>query len=136
MPDLKFLLDTNICIYIAKARPPHLLERFNKIAVGDVAMSVVTFGELEFGARKSRQAKASLAVLAQLLTIIPALPLDVAVGQEYGRVRSELEVIGRPIGNNDLWIAAHALALKAVLVTNNRREFDRVKGLLVEDWSA
>jgi tRNA(fMet)-specific endonuclease VapC len=135
MPSPQFLLDTNICIYIAKARPPHLLDRFNTIAVGDAAMSVVTFGELEFGARKSQQAKVSLAVLAQLRSIIPALPLDVAVGQEYGRIRSELETIGRPIGNNDLWIAAHASALKAILVTNNRREFDRVKGLKVEDWS-
>jgi tRNA(fMet)-specific endonuclease VapC len=132
---LRFLLDTNICIYIAKARPQHLLERFSQIAPGEAAMSVVTFGELEFGARKSRQAKASLATLDQLRAIIPALPMDVSVGEQYGRIRAELEAIGRPIGNNDLWIAAHAAALKATLVTNNRREFDRVSGLRVEDWS-
>jgi tRNA(fMet)-specific endonuclease VapC len=131
----RFLLDTNICIYIAKARPQHLLERFSKIAPGEAAMSVITFGELEFGARKSQQAKASLATLAQLRAIIPALPIDVSVGEQYSRIRAELEAIGRPIGNNDPWIAAHAAALKATLVTNNRREFDRVTGLRVEDWS-
>jgi len=135
MAEPRFLLDTNICIYIAKARPAHLLERFRKLAPDEVAMSVITFGELEFGARKSQQAKASLATLAQLRAVIPPLPLDAAVGEQYGRIRAELEAIGRPIGNNDLWIAAHAAALKAILVTNNRREFDRVGGLRVEDWS-
>jgi tRNA(fMet)-specific endonuclease VapC len=133
--DPRFLLDTNICIYISKARPAHLLERFQKLAPDEVAISVITFGELEFGARKSQRAKASLATLAQLRAIIPALPLDAAAGEQYGRIRAELEAIGRPIGNNDLWIAAHAAALKAILVTNNRREFDRVSGLRVEDWS-
>ena len=132
---LRFLLDTNICIYIAKAKPQHLLERFKKIAPGEAAMSVITFGELEFGARKSQQAKASLATLAQLRAIIPALPVDVSVGEQYGRIRAELEAIGHPIDGNDLWIAAHAAALKITLVTNNRSEFDRVPGLRVEDWS-
>jgi tRNA(fMet)-specific endonuclease VapC len=135
MAILRFLLDTNICIYIAKARPQHLLDRFTKLAPGEAAMSVVTFGELEFGARKSQQAKASLTTLAQIRALIPALPLDVSVGQQYGRIRAELEAIGRPIGGNDLWIAAHAAALKIPLVTNNRSEFDRVPGLRVEDWS-
>jgi tRNA(fMet)-specific endonuclease VapC len=134
MADLRFLLDTNICIYIIKARPQHLLARFTKLAVGEAAMSVVTYGELEFGARKSRKA-ASLTTLAQIRTLLPALPVDVSVAERYGRIRAELETIGRPLGNNDLWIAAHALALKITLVTNNRREFDRVGGLRVEDWS-
>jgi tRNA(fMet)-specific endonuclease VapC len=135
MAALRFLLDTNICIYIVKARPQHILERFTKLAVGEAAMSVVTFGELEFGTRKSSKAP-SLATLAQIRTLIPALPIDVAVAEQYGRLRAELEAAGKSIGSKDLWIAAHAKALKAILVTNNRREFDRVPGLQVEDWSS
>jgi len=132
---LRYLLDTNICIFIVKEKPPRLLERFRRIAPGEMAMSIITFGELEFGARKSTRSKAALAVLDQLRGMIPALPVDLAAAQEYGRIREELERVGRPIGNNDLWIAAHASALKVSLVTNNRREFDRVKGLSIEDWS-
>jgi tRNA(fMet)-specific endonuclease VapC len=135
MANLRFLLDTNICIYIAKAKPPHLLERFTRLTPGDAAMSAITFGELEFGARKSRQAKTSLTTLAQIRALIPVLPIDVSVGEQYGRIRAELEAIGRPIGGNDLWIAAHASALNITLVTNNRSEFDRVTDLHVEDWS-
>jgi tRNA(fMet)-specific endonuclease VapC len=134
MPNLRFLLDTNICIYIVKAKPERFLARFSKLAVGEAAMSVVTYGELEFGIRKSRQ-PASLATLSQIRMLLPALPIDLSVAEQYGRIRAELESIGRPIGNNDLWIAAHAAALKTVLVTNNRREFDRIRGLKVEDWS-
>jgi tRNA(fMet)-specific endonuclease VapC len=134
MVELRYLLDTNICIYIIKARPLHLLERFSKISVGEAAISVITFGELEFGARKSRR-PASLATLTQIRELLPALPLDAAVAEQYGRIRADLEAGGRPLGGNDLWIAAHAMALKITLVTNNRREFDRVTGLHVEDWS-
>ena len=97
-------------------------------------MSAVTFGELEFGTRKSSRA-ASLSTLGQIRSLLPVLPIDVAVAEQYGRIRADLETIGKPIGTNDLWIAAHAKALKITLVTNNRRGFDRVPGLQLEDWS-
>lgn len=131
---LKYLLDTNICIYIAKHKPPEVLARFNELEAGEVAMSVVTYGELYNGAMKSQHQAVALQKLAQLLTFIPALPLADTVGQHYGEIRSHLEQAGTPIGNNDLWIAAHARELGITLVTNNLREFERVPGLVAENW--
>jgi tRNA(fMet)-specific endonuclease VapC len=131
---LKYLLDTNICIYIAKQKPINVLKRFETIAVGDVAMSTITYGELLYGANKSAQSQKSLAKLESLSHFIPPLPLSTDVASHYGKIRSQLESKGTPIGNNDLWIAAHALALDVVLVTNNQREFQRVNGLMVENW--
>ncbi len=129
-----YLLDTNICIYIAKNRPEAVLQRFQKLSEGEVAMSVVTHGELCYGACKSRRREEALKALSELATMIPVLPLTSQVGERYGVTRSELESSGRPIGNNDLWIAAHALALGVVLVTNNTREFARIPSLKVENW--
>lgn len=131
---LKYLLDTNICIYIAKHKPPEVLARFNELEAGEVAMSVVTYGELYNGAMKSQHQAVALQKLAQLLTFIPALPLADTVGQHYGEIRSHLEQAGTPIGNNDLWIAAHARELGITLVTNNLREFERVPELVAENW--
>ncbi|MBO0614198.1 type II toxin-antitoxin system tRNA(fMet)-specific endonuclease VapC [Thiothrix fructosivorans] len=131
---LKYLLDTNICIYIAKHKPPEVLARFNELEAGEVAMSVVTYGELYNGAMKSQHQAVALQKLAQLLTFIPALPLADTVGQHYGEIRSHLEQAGTTIGNNDLWIAAHARELGITLVTNNLREFERVPELVAENW--
>jgi tRNA(fMet)-specific endonuclease VapC len=131
---LKYLLDTNICIYIAKHKPPEVLARFNELEAGEVAMSVVTYGELYNGAMKSQHQAVALQKLTQLLTFIPALPLADTVGQHYGEIRSHLEQAGTPIGNNDLWIAAHARELGITLVTNNLREFERVPELVAENW--
>jgi len=131
---LKYLLDTNICIYIAKHKPPEVLARFNELEAGEVAMSVVTFGELYNGAMKSQHQAVALQKLTQLLTFIPVLPLADAVGKHYGEIRSHLEQAGIPIGNNDLWIAAHARELALILVTNNLREFERVPRLAAENW--
>lgn len=131
---LMYLLDTDICIYIAKHKPPEVLARFDALEAGQVAMSVVTYGELFNGAMKSQQREVALGKLAQLLDFIPALPLADAVGRHYGAIRSCLERAGTPIGNNDLWIAAHARELGVVLATNNTREFGRVPELVVENW--
>ncbi len=131
---LSYLLDTNICIYIAKHKPPEVLARFNELEAGEVAMSVVTFGELYTGAMKSQQQAVALQKLTQLLNFIPALPMTETVGKHYGEIRSHLEQAGTPIGNNDLWIAAHARELGITLVTNNLREFERVPSLAVENW--
>lgn len=127
--DLTWLLDTNICIYIAKHRPPEVARRFAELEVGQVGMSVVTYGELHNGAMKSQQREMALEKLESLTGLIPVLPMAESVGQQYGKIRSHLEQSGTPIGNNDLWIAAHALDLGLVLVTNNLREFQRIPDL-------
>ena len=132
--DLTWLLDTNICIYIAKHRPPEVAHRFAELEIGQVGMSVVTYGELHNGAMKSQQRETALEKLEGLTGLIPVLPMAESVGQQYGKIRSHLEQSGTPIGNNDLWIAAHALDLELVLVTNNLREFQRIPGLKLENW--
>jgi len=131
---LHYLLDTNICIYIAKQRPPAVLERFVRLQPGEVGMSVITAGELAFGAAKSQQAAVARARLADLQALIPVLPMEADVAETYGRLRADLQAAGTHIGNNDLWIAAHALQLEVTLVSNNTREFSRIAGLKLEDW--
>ncbi len=131
---MRYLLDTNICIYIAKRKPVRVLSRLEQIKPGDVGMSIVTYLELVYGAWKSQAIKANLARIEQLEVLIPAQPLDVGVAGHYGRLRAELEAAGTPIGAYDLMIAAHALSLGLTLVTNNVRQFSRVRGLRVENW--
>lgn len=134
MGTVRYLLDTNICIYINRHQPPEVRERFARHGAGELAMSVVTWGELRFGAEKSQARERSLAVLDELARLIQVVPLPTQAGEHYGRVRATLQRSGQPIGNNDLWIAAHALAEGWTLVTNNEREFVRVEGLVVENW--
>lgn len=131
---LRYLLDTNILIYLANRRSDSVVARFARLRPGEVAMSCVTYGELRYGAEKSTRRESALATLERLAERVAVLPLDAAASAEYGRIRKELEQTGRPLGNNDTWIAAHALAAKLVLVTNNEREFARVAGLKLENW--
>lgn len=131
---LRYLLDTNICIYISKHRPPEVLARFKKLRLGEVAISVITHGELWYGVSKSSRPAEAQKVLQELAAIIPVLSIGPDVVERYGEIRGQVEKSGRPIGNNDLWIAAHALALEVVLVTNDESEFARVAGLTVENW--
>ncbi len=134
MNDLRYLLDTSICIYISKCRPLLVRQRFENIESAAVGMSVITWGELCFGARKSQSSQRAMEVLEQLQSMIRVVPITTEVGEHYGDIRASLERGGRPIGNNDLWIAAHARALACTLVTNNEREFVRVPDLSVENW--
>src|SRR5450759_6036554 len=131
----RFLLDTNICIYIRRRRPPGILQRFLRLQVGEAAISVITFGELIYGAEKSEQREAAMRQLEELASLLRVLPLPVDAGLSYGALRAELEAGGRVIGNHDLWIAAHAKAAKLILVTNHEREFQRVAGLEVQNWA-
>ena len=131
---IRYLLDTNICIYIAKHNPAAVRERFEQLSADALAMSVITLGELQHGAEKSQARSKALAALRQLQKVIQVVPLTDAAGQHYGQIRSALERKGRPIGNNDLWIAAHARAEGWVLVTNNEREFRRIDKLAIENW--
>jgi tRNA(fMet)-specific endonuclease VapC len=131
----RYMLDTNICIYIAKHQPPQMKARFEQLKPGQLVMSAITYGELQYGASKSSQRSRALQQLQQLVQDIPVESLDSAAAQAYGEVRATLEKQGRPIGNNDLWIAAHAMALDVTLATNNEREFRRIPGLSVENWT-
>ncbi len=131
---MRYLLDTNTCIYIAKRRPSQVLARFRRTRPGDVGMSVVTRIELAYGAWKSQQRDANLDRIQSLEGLIPVLPLEANVCEHYGRLRTELERRGFPIGAHDMLIAAHALALGLTLVTNNLREFQRVPQLSLENW--
>jgi tRNA(fMet)-specific endonuclease VapC len=132
----RYLLDTNICIYVAKHNPPAVRERFARHAAAELAMSVITLGELRFGAEKSQARAKALAAVTQLTSVIQLAALPEAAGEHYGQIRAQLQRLGQPIGNNDLWLAAHARAEGWILVTNNEREFLRVEGLQVENWVA
>ena len=131
---MRYLLDTNICIYVAKRKPAAVLSRLGRLRPGDVGMSVVTYLELAYGAWKSRAVEANLATIEQLRSLVPVEPLGANAAVRYGRLRAALEKRGAPIGAYDLLIAAHALSLGLTLVTNNVREFSRVEGLRLENW--
>lgn len=130
----RYLLDTNIVIYLAKGRPGSVRERLARHPSDDIAISVVTLGELRFGAEKSQSREQALAVIDTLSQRMQVLELPEPAGAHYGQIRAELQRKGQIIGNNDLWLAAHARAEGLILVTNNEREFVRVPGLLVENW--
>jgi tRNA(fMet)-specific endonuclease VapC len=129
------LLDTNICIYIRRKKPEEVLRRFRKLRMGEAVLSVITFGELLYGVAKSERRVEALARLQELAQLLPVLSLPEAAADAYGSIRAELETRGEMIGNNDLWIAAHAKAAGLTLVTNNEREFRRVRGLRVQNWT-
>jgi len=131
---LRYLLDTNICIYITKKRPLEVYQRLTTLRVGEVAMSFITLGELRYGAEKSQQRDLALQKLAELRQYIPVIMPTQETTEHYGIIRQFLEKNGQSIGNNDLWIAAHALSSNTILVTNNTREFIRVPHLRVENW--
>ncbi len=130
----RYLLDTNICIYIVRRKPVEVQRRFERMQIGDAAISAITFGELEYGAAKSRAPDDTRAKLEELTAFLPVLALDDKCACVYGEIRAALESKGRIIGSNDLWIAAHARSAGFVLITNNEREFKRVPGLRVENW--
>ena len=130
---LKYLLDTNIAIYVIKRRPIGVMGVFNENA-GRMAISAITMSELFHGAEKSAKVAQNLAVVEEFASLLEVLPYTAKASQHYGAIRSALEKVGRPIGVNDLHIAAHARSEGLTLVTNNLGEFERVPGLLTENW--
>ena len=130
---MKYLLDTDICIYLINERPRKVLARFRRHAVGDIGVSTVTVSELAWGVAKTGSAR-NRAALGAFLLPIEIAAYDLAAALRYGEVRAELAKRGRPIGPLDTMIAAHALSLGATLVTNNLREFGRVPDMAVENW--
>lgn len=130
---LKYLLDTNIAIYVIKRRPIEVMGVFNENA-GRMAISAITLSELFHGAEKSAKVAQDLAVIEEFASLLDVLPYTAKASLHYGAIRSALEKAGRPIGINDLHIAAHARSEGLTLVTNNLSEFERVPGLLTENW--
>ena len=131
---LRYLLDTNIAIFVIRQRPPQALAVFNQHA-GRMALCAITLAELMHGAEKSSRPTVNLAVVEDFCSRLEVLPYGPKAAQHYGQIRAALELAGTPMGVNDLHIAAHARSEGLVVVTNNRREFDRVPALQVEDWS-
>lgn len=136
MTQLVYMLDTNICIYIRRRRPPSVAERLAAVGTDRTVMSVITYGELRVGAEKGDRRSKDVSTLEELVTHIRVEPMPAEAASHYGAIRADLERRGETIGNNDLWIAAHARASDLILVTNNEREFRRVPDLRIENWAS
>ncbi|HEX3822377.1 MAG TPA: type II toxin-antitoxin system VapC family toxin [Candidatus Sulfotelmatobacter sp.] len=132
--EFRYLLDTNIFIYIRQERK-EVVRHFVRLRPGEAAVSIISYGELFFGASKRGRAE-DLEQLRVLMGRLPCLTLPEAAAETYGVIRAELESRGEVISNNDLWIAAHALASGLTLVTNNVKEFHRVPRLKIQNWAA
>ncbi|MBA3031156.1 MAG: type II toxin-antitoxin system VapC family toxin [Desulfobacteraceae bacterium] len=131
---LKYLLDTNMIIYTMKNRPPQAKIRFQQHH-GQMSISSVSLGELVFGAEHSQQVERNLADIEAFIARLEVLPFDDKAAYHFGQIRAELYRSGQPIGPYDMMIAGHARAWGLSLVTNNMKEFERVRGLMIEDWS-
>jgi len=132
---MKWMLDTDVCITLIRQQSADLWHRLQAQQVGEIGVSVLTAAELFFGVEKSAQPARNRAALEQFLMPLQLAAFDLAAGTRYGAVRADLERRGQPIGAMDTLIAAHALSLGATVVTHNRRDFGRVSGLRVEDWT-
>ncbi len=131
---MKFLLDTNICIDIIRKKSPQVLKEFLRHDIVDIGISVITLSELEYGVEKSLKPDQNKAALMEFLAPLTVVHYDNQAAAVYGKIRTVLEKQGKSIGALDILIGAHALAVKAILVTNNNREFERIPGLKVEKW--
>lgn len=133
---MRYMLDTNICIFAIKKRPEGVLVHLKSHTPEEICISSVTYGELCHGVEKSQAVMRNRLALTMFLSHIAILPFDDSAAQEYGKVRAALEKNGVPIDPLDTQIAAHAKSLGLTLVTNNTREFQRVEELRIEDWAA
>jgi tRNA(fMet)-specific endonuclease VapC len=132
---MKYMLDTDICIYVIREKPRGMLRHLRRTNVMDVCISSITLSGLEYGANKSSQPERNKVALAAFLAPVQVAAYDDMAAQAYGRLRAILEKQGTPIGSFDTLIAAHALSLDCTLVTNNEKEFRRVPRLRVQNWA-
>ena len=132
---MSYMLDTNICIYAIKNRPPEVLPRLKANMERGLCVSAITLGELRHGVEKSASPAKNGLSLLRFLSILEVLPFDAAAAVEYGKIQAFLQRQGTPIGSFDTLIAAHAKSEGMTLVTNNVREFERVPGLRIENWA-
>ncbi len=130
-----FMLDTNICVYLIKQSRARVVDRLRDAGADAVSISAIVLGELEVGVAKSARREQAADALAALLAPLRVVPFEDAAAEAYGSVRADLERRGTPIGSLDMLIAGHALSLGRTLVTNNEREFSRVTGLKIENWT-
>ena len=131
---MKYLLDTNICIYIIKKRPPRVFHKLTEIDISDVGISSITLSELEYGVEKSQFSGRNRIGLLEFLSPIEIYDYDGLAAKEYGIIRAKLEKKGTIIGSLDMLIAAHAISLGLILITNNEKEFRKVPKLKIENW--
>jgi tRNA(fMet)-specific endonuclease VapC len=132
---MRYLLDTNMCIYIIRKRPSQVLERFKTFRISEIGISAITLSELEYGVTKSGRPDQNREALIEFLTPLEILPFDEGSARFYGEIRAHLEKKGNPIGAMDLLIASHALSLSVPLVTNDIRGFKGIPGLQIENWA-
>lgn len=132
---MKYMLDTNICIYAIKHKPEAVIQRFLQHDPEEMCISAITYAELMHGVEKSRAVEKNRIAISLFLSPITVLEFHTPAAEEYGKIRVELERKGTPIGPMDLLIAGHARSEGLILVTNNTKEFERVEGLAVEDWA-
>ncbi len=131
---MKYLLDTNICIYVIKKRPPRVLHKLTKLDISDVGISSITLSELEYGVEESQFPQRNRRALLEFLSPIEICDYDDLAASEYGIIRAKLEKKGSVIGALDMLIAAHAISLCLILITNNENEFKKVPELKIENW--
>ncbi len=132
---MKYLIDTNTCIYIMNKRPADVIRKFKQFDPGEISISSITVSELQCGVEKSAHPKKNRLRLEQFMAPFKILPYDEFAAKTYGNIRFQLEKQGHTIGPLDLFIAAHALSQELILVTNNDKEFKRIKNLKVENWA-
>ena len=130
---MKYLIDTNICIYIMNKRPAGVIKKFKQFELGDVGISTITVSELQYGVAKSIHSRENQQRLEQFMAPLEILAYDELAAKVYGDIRFHLEKNGHPIGPLDVLIAAHALSKNLILVTNNDKEFKRIENLQVEN---
>jgi tRNA(fMet)-specific endonuclease VapC len=132
---MKYLLDTNICIYIIKQKPIKVLDKFKTLIPTDIAVSCITVAELRYGTYKSQQQEKNQKALNQFLLPLEIIDYDETATRYYAEIRGELEKKGIVIGAMDMLIASHAISLGITLVTNNVKEFQRIPNLTLENWA-
>ena len=131
---MKYMLDTNICIYLIKQKPATIIERFRQTDVSEISISSITLSELFFGVSENSKPEQNFMALTQFVAPLEILPFGGEAAQYYGDLRAHLKKRGTPIGSLDMLIAAHALSLSNTLITNNEKEFHRVPKLKIENW--
>lgn len=132
---MRFMLDTNTCIYIIKRKPPNVIERFRQTEISQIGISSITLSELLYGVSKSSKPEQNKMALTQFIAPMEIMPYDDEASQYYGDLRTHLERQGTPIGSLDMLIAAHALSLDCTLITNNEKEFIRIPNLKIDNWA-
>ncbi len=132
---MKYLLDTSMCIYLIRQKPPQVLDKFAALSFGDIGVSTSTVAELQYGVQKSQRPEQNQQALEQFLIPLIIADFDQDAAMAYGAIRATLEQQGTPIGSLDLLIAAHTRSLGVTLVTNNLREFARVPDLETVNWA-